>query len=261
MTPMQNLKTTWHSKPTLAGWLHFGHPFVAELLAAAGFEVLVADHQHAPFGLERALELVMITSKTSAAPFVRVSWNDPAEIMKFLDAGALGIICPMVNSKAQAENFVAACRYPPRGIRSFGPTRAGLVYGTDYAKHADERIITMAMIETKTGLENLDEILSLPELDGIFVGPSDLNQSLGNGAKLDSLEPDFLQLLEQIAQKTTQAGKVAGLFCGSSQYALRMQALGYRFLVLSSDSRLLTAVAKETIETFRQGASLESGGY
>ncbi|MFN3267003.1 MAG: HpcH/HpaI aldolase family protein [Deinococcales bacterium] len=258
---MQNLKTTWQHKPTLAGWLHLGHPFVAELMAAAGFEVLVADHQHAPFGLERALELVMTTSRTTAAPFVRVSWNDPAEMMKFLDAGALGIICPMINNRAQAEDFVAACRYPPRGIRSFGPTRAGLLYGTDYAEHADERVITMAMIETKSGVENLDEILSVPELDGIFVGPSDLNQSLGNRAKLDSLDLDFLQLLEQIAQKTTQAGKVAGLFCGSSQYALRMQSLGYTFLVLSSDSRLLTAVAKQTLEAFRQGTSLESGGY
>jgi 4-hydroxy-2-oxoheptanedioate aldolase len=257
---MVNLKSTWHTQAVAAGWLHLGHPFVAELMAASGFEVLVADHQHAPFGIETALSLVAMVSRTSAVPFVRVSWNDPAEIMKFLDAGALGIICPMVNSAAEARDFVAACRYPPRGIRSFGPTRAGLLY-PDYAKQADERIITMAMIETKAGLEHLDEILETPELDGIFVGPSDLNQSLGNGAKLDSLEPDFLEILGSIAQKTKAAGKVSGLFCGSSGYALQMQAIGYQFLVLSSDSRLLTASAKQTLEQFKTGASRQTGGY
>jgi 4-hydroxy-2-oxoheptanedioate aldolase len=258
---MINLKTTWHTEPVAAGWLHLGHPFVAEIMVGAGFSVLVTDHQHAPFGIERALELVAMVSRTSALPFVRVSWNDPAEIMKFLDAGALGIICPMVNSAAQARDFVAACRYPPRGIRSFGPTRAGLLYGADYAKHSDERIVTMAMIETTAGLEHLDEILAVEELDGVFVGPSDLNQSLGNGAKLDSTEPAFLDILAEIAEKTRAAGKVAGLFCGSSEYALEMQKIGYRFLVLSSDSRLLTAVAKQTLEQFRTGASRQTGGY
>jgi 4-hydroxy-2-oxoheptanedioate aldolase len=254
---MTNLKTT--SETITAGWLHLGHPFVAEILATAGFDVVVADHQHAPFGIERALEVVAMTSRTTAAPFVRVSWNDPSEIMKFLDAGALGIICPMVNSAAEAQNFVAACRYPPRGIRSFGPTRAGLLYGADYAQHADTQIVTMAMVETKQGLENLDEIVAVSELDGIFVGPSDLNQSLGNGAKLDSLEPDFLEILGRIAQKTRAAGKMAGLFCGSSEYARRMQDLGYNFLVLSSDSRLLTAAAKQILAPFKSAA--QTGGY
>jgi 4-hydroxy-2-oxoheptanedioate aldolase len=258
---MTDLKSKWQTQSIAAGWLHLGHPFVAEIMAGTGFEVLVVDHQHAPFGIETALSLVTMVSRTDAVPFVRVSWNDPAEIMKFLDAGVLGIICPMVNTAAEAREFVAACRYPPRGIRSFGPTRAGLLYGANYANHANERVITMAMIETKTGLEHLDEILSTSELDGIFVGPSDLNQSLGNGAKLDSLEPDFLAILENIAQKTTAAGKVAGLFCGSSEYALRMQGLGYRFLVLSSDSRLLTSSAKQMLESFRTGTSQQTGGY
>ena len=117
------------------------------------------------------------------------------------------------------------------------------------------------MIETRASLENLDSILETPGLDGIFVGPSDLNQSLGNGAKLDSLEPEFLAILESIALKTRAVGKEVGIFCGSPEYALQMQALGYRFLVLSSDSRLLAAAAKNALETFRSGSSQKTGGY
>ncbi len=243
------------------GWLHLGHSFVAELMAAQGFEALVVDYQHAPYGMDMALALLGAVSKSAAVPLVRSSWNDPAEIMKFLDAGALGIICPMVNTALEAQNFVAACRYPPRGIRSYGPTRAALIHGSHYGKSADNAVLTFAMIETKTGLENLDQILEIPELDGIFVGPSDLNQSLGNGAQLDSLEPEFLEILESIATKTRSAGKQVGIFCGSPEYAVQMQNLGYRFLVLSSDSRLLAAAAKNTLETFRSGSSKKAGGY
>ncbi len=243
------------------GWLHFGHPFVAELMAAQGFEALVVDYQHAPYGMDTALSLLGAISKSAAIPLVRSSWNDPAEIMKFLDAGALGIICPMVNTALEAQDFVAACRYPPRGIRSYGPTRAALIHGSNYGQAADDAVLTFAMIETKNGLENLEQILETPELDGIFVGPSDLNQSLGHGAKLDSLEPDFLDILESIAQKTRAAGKHVGVFCGSAEYAVRMQNLGYRFLVLSSDSRLLASAAKMTLETFRSGSSKKVGGY
>ena len=243
------------------GWLHFGHPFVAELMAAQGFEALVVDYQHAPYGMDTALSLVGAVSKSAAVPLVRSSWNDPAEIMKFLDAGALGIICPMVNTALEAQDFVAACRYPPRGIRSYGPTRAALIHGSNYGQNADNAVLTFAMIETKTGLENLEKILKTPELDGIFVGPSDLNQSLGNGAKLDSLELDFLEILESIAKKTRAAGKYVGIFCGSAEYAVRMQTIGYRFLVLSSDSRLLASAAKDALETFKTGSSQKAGGY
>lgn len=256
------ITTLWQQdQAATVGWLHFGHPFVAELLAAQGFDALVTDHQHAPFGLDTALSLVSATSRTHAVPFVRVAWNDPAEIMKFLDAGALGIICPMVNNADEAQRFVAACRYPPRGIRSYGPTRATLVYGTDYGTQADNTVLTMAMIETQAGLENLDAILEVKELDGIFVGPSDLNQSLGHGAKLDSLEPEFLEILQDIVVRTRAAGKQAGLFCGSAEYAVQMRQFGYRFLVLSSDSRLLAAASRGALEVFRAGSSLKAGGY
>ena len=136
-----------------------------------------------------------------------------------------------------------------------------MVYGTDYGTQADNTVLTMAMIETQAGLENLDAILEIKELDGIFVGPSDLNQSLGHGAKLDSLEPEFLEILQDIVVRTRAAGKQAGLFCGSAEYAVQMRQFGYRFLVLSSDSRLLAAASRGALEVFRAGSSLKAGGY
>ena len=253
------VKTLWNSDlAATAGWLHLGHAFAAELMSAQGFSAIVVDHQHAPYGIDTALSLI---GAISSVPMARVAWNDPAEIMKFLDAGALGIICPMVNTAQQAKEFVGACRYPPLGYRSYGPTRAGLIHGAEYGVQANNAVLTMAMIETAEGLANIDAILETDQLDGIFVGPSDLNQSLGNGAKLDSLEPEFLAILEQIAMKTRTAGKQAGIFCGSAEYAVRMNALGYRFLVLSSDSRMLAAAARDALETFKAGSSSVTGGY
>ena len=256
------VKTLWDENlAATSGWLHLGHPFVAEIMSAQGFSAIVVDHQHAPYGMDTALSLISAISRSASAPMARVAWNDPAEIMKFLDAGALGIICPMVGTAQQAKDFVGACRYPPLGYRSYGPTRAALIHGAEYGSHANDAVLTMAMIETTEGLANLDAILETRELDGIFVGPSDLNQSLGSGAKLDSLEPEFVAILEQIAVKTRAAGKQAGIFCGSAEYAVKMQRLGYRFLVLSSDSRMLAAAARDVLERFKAGSSNVTGGY
>ena len=262
------VKTLWDEDlAATSGWLHLGHSFAAEIISAQGFDAVVVDHQHAPYGMDTALALISAISRSAAsAPMARVAWNDPPEIMKFLDAGALGIICPMVGTAQQAKDFVGACRYPPLGYRSYGPTRAALIHGAEYGLHANDAVLTMAMIETAEGLANIDAILRTPELDGIFVGPSDLNQSLGNGAALDSLELEFLKTLEQIAVKTRAAGKQAGIFCGSAEYAVRMQQLGYRFLVLSSDSRMLAAAARAALETFKAGSStafskIQTGGY
>ncbi len=257
-----SVKTLWDEDlAATAGWLHLGHGFAAEIMSAQGFDAVVVDHQHAPYGMDTALSLISAISSSPSTPMARVAWNDPAEIMKFLDAGALGIICPMVNTAQQALEFVGACRYPPLGYRSYGPTRAALIHGAQYGSSANDAVLTMAMIETAEGLANIDAILETPELDGIFVGPSDLNQSLGNGAKLDSLEPEFLATLEQIVLKTRGAGKQAGIFCGSAEYAVKMQQLGYRFLVLSSDSRMLASAARAALETFKAGSSSVTGGY
>ena len=118
----------------------------------------------------------------------RVNWNEPGQIMKILDAGCYGIICPMVSNRKEAEKFIQACQYPPNGYRSFGPIRASIYGGSDYAKHADKEILKLAMIETKEALEKLDEILDTPNLDGIYIGPADLSLAVGEEPGFDKPE-------------------------------------------------------------------------
>ena len=130
--------------------------------------------------------------------------------MRMLDAGCSGVICPMVNTREQAEAFVAACRYPPLGNRSFGPYRATLYGGADYAEHANETVVTMAQIETVEALENLDEILSVPGLDAVFVGPSDLGQSIGVPPRMETDEPQTVEAIDLILARARQHGVVAG---------------------------------------------------
>jgi 4-hydroxy-2-oxoheptanedioate aldolase len=247
------LKTRWARDQTATtAWLHLGSAFGAQLVAAQGFDAVVVDHQHASIGMDGALGLIAAIGG-AAVPLARVSQNDPAEIAKFLDAGALGVICPMVNSAGEAAAFARACRYPPRGARSYGPTRAAVTHGADYAAHADDAVVALAMIETAEALEHLEPIVNTAELDGVFVGPVDLGLSLGRGVHLDSRDPEFLETLARIAAVARGAGKVAGIFCGSPDYALEMARLGYRLVVLSTDARLLAGAARDALEAFSAG--------
>ena len=152
-------------------------------MAHAGFDSLTVDMQHGLSHFESAVPMFQAISTTDTVPLARVPWNEPGIIMKLLDAGCYGIICPMINSADEAAAFVGACRYPPHGYRSYGPTRAALYAGADYAAHANEEVLTLAMIETKAGLENLEAIVQTPGLDAVYVGPADLSQSLGRQAR------------------------------------------------------------------------------
>ena len=161
------------------GWLQLPHGFAAEVMAAQGWDSLTVDMQHGPVGYDVALTMLQALSASDVTPLARVPWNEPGIIMKMLDAGCYGIICPMVNSAEEARRFVGACRYPPKGYRSFGPTRVSFYAGSDYAQHANDTVIALAMIETAQAIENLDAILDTPGLDGVYIGPADLSQSLG----------------------------------------------------------------------------------
>ena len=137
---------------------------------------------------QNALNMLQAISTTETIPLARVNWNEPGQIMKILDAGCYGVICPMVSNRKEAENFVRACQYPPKGYRSFGPIRGLLYGGADYSKHADFEILKLAMIETKEALEKLDEILDTPNLDGIYIGPADLSLAIGEEPGFDKEE-------------------------------------------------------------------------
>ena len=165
-------------KAVLNAWCAIPSPFSTEVMASLGWDSVTVDMQHGVVDYQTAVGMFQAISTTSAAPMARVPWNDPAIVMKMLDAGAYGLICPLVNSAEEAERFAKACRYPPRGYRSSGPIRAMIYGGADYFDHADDTIVTFAMIETTGALANLDAILAVEEVDAVYIGPSDLSLSL-----------------------------------------------------------------------------------
>ena len=162
----------------LNGWLHIPSSWSAEVMAHQGWDSLVVDLQHGMMGYQTALTMLQAISTTDTVPLARVTWNDPTQIMRMLDMGAYGVICPMINTRAEAEAFVGACRYHPIGYRSLGPTRASVYAGEGYGQQANETILAIAMIETEEALNNIEEIVSVPSLDAIYIGPGDLSLTL-----------------------------------------------------------------------------------
>jgi len=175
------VKALWREgKTATAGWVSTGDPFVAEILANAGYDALVIDMQHG-MGItaDRAIACLQAISTTDTVPIVRIPWNEPLSAQLVLDAGAYGIIVPLVNTYEEAVAAAGACRYPPQGYRSIGPNRARYYGGADYALHANEEIIVLVMIETMQAVDNLEEIAKAPGIDGFYIGPADLALSLG----------------------------------------------------------------------------------
>ena len=247
------LKTKWaRGEATVNGWLSIPSSFSAEVMAHQGFDSLTVDMQHGVVDYQVAVTMLQAISTTPVIPLARVPWNDPGRLMKILDAGVYGVICPMISNRAQAEALVAACRYPPRGYRSWGPVRASIYAGSDYGDHANEDILVIPMIETAEALENLDDILSVPGVDAIYVGPSDLSLALGMKPRLDQTDPPVVEAQRKIAAACKRHGVVAGIHNNTSAYALKMIAAGYRFVTLASDSRFLAAKAADEVAAVRK---------
>ncbi|QIN81489.1 2,4-dihydroxyhept-2-ene-1,7-dioic acid aldolase [Rubrobacter tropicus] len=236
----------------LNGWLHVPSSFSAEVMAHAGYDSLTIDLQHGPPDMGSVIPMLQAISTTDVVPFARVNWNDPGTIMKLLDAGCYGIICPMIEGREDAEAFVGACRYPPEGYRSYGPFRANLYGGPDYAANANEAVVTVAMIETREALEDLEGILSVPGLDAVFVGPSDLGQALGHGPGMDREEPEVVEAIVRVVGAARDKGLAAGIFTGSTGYAGRMIEAGFNFVNVSSDVRFLADGASAAAAALRE---------
>ncbi|QIE26616.1 4-hydroxy-2-oxo-heptane-1,7-dioate aldolase (plasmid) [Caballeronia sp. SBC1] len=237
------------------GWLTIPSSFSAEVMAHQGFDSLVIDMQHGVIDYQMAVTMLQAISTTNVIPLARVPWNDPASIMKMLDAGAYGIICPMINSRDEAQRLVRACRYAPQGNRSFGPIRASLYAGSDYAQHANDTVVVMPMIETKEAVENIDDILSTPGIDGVYVGPADLSLTLGCTPKVDQTEEPVLKALETILAACKRHKVFAGLHNASSSYAMKMASQGWQFVTLGTDSRYLATRAAEEVAAMKKTLS------
>ncbi len=247
------LRTIWaRGEAVVNGWLSIPSAFSAEVMAHQGFDSLTVDMQHGVVDYQVAVTMLQAVSTTPVIPLARVPWNDPGRLMKILDAGVYGVICPMISTRAQAEALVAACKYPPRGYRSFGPVRASLYAGSDYGDRADDDIVVMPMIETAEALKNLDAILSVPGVAAIYVGPADLSLALGCKPRLDQTDPPVVEAQQMIAEACKRHGVVAGIHNATAAYALRMIAAGYQFVTLASDSRFLAAKAAEEVAAVRK---------
>ncbi len=237
-------------KPALNGWLHIPSAWSAEIMAHQGWDSLVIDMQHGMMGMETAIIMLQAISTTDTVPMVRVNWNTPGDIMRLLDAGAYGIVCPMIETREQCQAFVSACRYPPLGYRSLGPTRARLYAGEDYAEHANDTVLTFAMIETQLGYDNRDEIMAVPGLDAIFVGIGDLRLSMTGRA---GFEEDVVveAALDDILESARRHDIKAGLFCASTDQAIEMIRRGYEFVTVMTETAIMSSASAQIVATVR----------
>jgi 4-hydroxy-2-oxoheptanedioate aldolase len=256
-----HLRTIWKSGgAAVNGWLAIPNSFAAETMAHQGWDTLTVDMQHGVVDYQAMVTMLQAVSTTGTVPVVRVPWLEPASLMKALDAGAYGVICPMVNTREDAQKLVAWTHYAPRGTRSFGPVRASLYGGADYPQHANDTIVTFAMIETAQALDNLDEILSVEGLDAVYIGPSDLSLSLGCAPAMDDLEPKAAQAVDHILARAKAHGIVAGIHNTSPESALRRIAKGFQFVTVSSDARLIAAGAQQVMAAMRAGKAAAPAG-
>ena len=243
------IKTLWsQGTATVNGWLSIPSSISAEIMAHQGWDSLTIDLQHGLVDYQAALTMLQAVSTKDVTPLARVPWLEAGIIMKLLDAGAYGIICPMVNTPEDAARLVSYCRYAPAGQRSFGPTRALFYAGADYAKYANDTVLTLAMIETRQALDNVEAIAATPGLDGVYIGPSDLSLSMGYTPKLDQDEPAVLEAIERIRAAAKNAGIAAGIHCLEPGYARRMIEQGFDMVTIGSDIRLLGTAAATAVK-------------
>ncbi len=239
MRPNEVRQRWLRQEAAVCGWLSMGNAYAAEVVGWCGVDCVTVDLQHGMADVQAMIGMLQAISATPATPFVRVPSLDPPLLMKVLDAGAYGVICPMVDDAEQARALVEATSYPPRGLRSFGPARGLLYGGSDYFAHADEAIVRLAMVETALGLDNVEAICAVDGIDGIFVGPNDLGLALGKGVSGDPTAPEVRAAIARCVTAAKTAGKHVGIFCPSGAVAARCIAEGFDFVVPNSEVNLM----------------------
>ena len=247
-----HLRALWNEgQPGVNAWLGIPSSITAEIVARQGFDAVTVDLQHGVTDYSVAVPMLQAMTASGATPMARVPWLEPGIIMKMLDAGALGIVCPMVNTRTDAERFVRYCQYAPDGDRSFGPVRARLLHGPEYVEEANASVITLAMIETAQALEAVEDIVRTPGLTGVYVGPSDLALSLGREPRVDPADPVVTDAVRRVLDVAKGAGIRAGMHCFSPSYAREMVGLGFDLVTLGTDTQIFTAAYAEAIQAFR----------
>lgn len=251
------VKELWRAgEPVLVGWCSTPDPYIAEIMARSGFDALILDTQHGmSIGPERTTAWLQIVGQTETTPIVRIAWNEPALAQWALDAGAMGIIVPLVDTVEDAKKAIGACRYPPLGYRSYGLNRAGLYGGPDYFDAANSEVICLVMIETAEGVQNIEQIARIPGCDGYFLGPSDLAISMGRRptSSPHGVDVEYAAAVQRVADVARERGQVAGAFVSNPDDAIYRFKQGFNLNPICNDTSLLSAAVNHAIAQFRAG--------
>lgn len=251
------LRELWNGgQATYGGWLTMPNSVSAEIMGRAGWDWCCIDTQHGLIGYDAMVPMLQALSAGGCPPIVRVPWNDPGDIMKALDAGAEGVIVPMVNTVEQARAAVGACRYVPGGYRSMGPVRARML-NPQYSVESGNEVVCAVMVETRQAISNLEAILTEVEgIDAVFVGPNDLAVSMGiRGSSYAGENPEHRSAMEEIGAVAQRHGVVAGIMCGSPEVAEQWRREGFRMLAVGNDIPLLTTAAQLSAKRCRELAA------
>lgn len=252
----ESLRLRWDAgEDTLGGWCVVPSTFGAELMGRCGFDWVCVDTQHGLIGYDHMAPMLQALAITRTPTLVRVPWNQPDHIMKALDAGAEGVIVPMVSTADDARRAVDAAKYPPLGTRSWGPIRASLDVGDYDADLANRRTIVAVMIENPGGVANLDEILAVPGVDAAYIGPADLALGHGMTPTLDVTQARHEQLILTIRDACRRHGVVPGIHCGDHHTVRRWRESGFQMFAMASDAALLRQAATAAVREFQQGRS------
>lgn len=257
---MQNaLKAKWRAgEPTFGAWLAIPSPLVAEATAHAGFDYVCIDMQHGAADYQVAVAMLAAMRGADTTPIVRVPWNEFGIIGRMLDAGALGIVVPMVNSVEEARAATAACRYAPDGARSYGPVRASLVHGAEYYSAANSEIACIPMIETRQAVEGIDAILDVPGIDAVYVGPADLSITYGLPPAVDNPGTVFDDALATIVAACRSRGITPGIHSVAGLAAKRVGG-GFGMVTITSDLGNLTGSYRGDLRTARSAPGAPAG--
>ncbi len=262
---INRLKSSWaEGKATTNGWICLPHVLSVEAMASQPWDSITLDMHHGFIDLPDLANLLaaMAGTRNAPVPLVRVPWNDPGVIYRALDAGAQGIVCPMVNTAAEAEQFVGAVKYPPIGQRSFGPIRGLLREGPGYVGSANDSCLALAQIETRQAMQNIDAIMAVSGLDGVYVGPSDLGFDYGFPPEFDSQRPEMLALYDQVIAAAKSHGVAAAIHNSTAAYAKTMAARGFNMVTFGSDLGFILAANQEAIATYADASPANtSAGY
>src|SRR6516162_666452 len=249
-------------QPSIGTWLTLPDPLAARMMGRVGFDWLTVELEHTATNLETAATIFAILSTSGSVPLVRVPWNTGENIKRVLDTGAWGIVVPMVNSRAEAEAAVAAARYAPRGNRSIGGQLHAVNFETDpatYYARANDEILVVLMVEHVKAIEAADEILSVPGIDVVFVGPNDLHHSLGKPPSFESDDPAFTEALAHILKLARKHGVAPGIHVADAAAAQRRLAEGFQFIAVASEAGMMLSKAQEVVRSLGLSAAKKIG--